>query len=202
MKNTTPIIALLVLASASLPAQTSMSSKRTPVLSQDRVGVSFSKSGDAEYMTVSTNAALGEYLTASASYVDVGGDVLGYSLDGRLTRIGLGARFAVGSGEINFGYAYGIGAIVIGNGLAGNIGEQDAFSLGYRYAFSKELEFAVNISHLSSETAFGDFDVTPVTASIRYNIGQFDISAAFSTEDAYGLVEDENTFSLGVGVSF
>jgi hypothetical protein len=200
MKNTTPIIALLVLASASLPAQTSMSSKRTPVLSQDRVGVSFSKSGDAEYMTVSTNAALGEYLTASASYVDVGGDVLGFSLDGRLTRLGLGARFAVGSGEINFGYAYGIGAIVVGS--FGNIGEQDAFSLGYRYAFSKELEFAVNVSHLSSETVGGDIDVTPVTASIRYNIGQFDISAAFSTEDAYGLVEGENTFSLGVGVSF
>ena len=201
MKNNTPIIALLVLASASLPAQTSMSSKRTPVLSQDRVGVSFSKSGDAEYMTVSTNAALGEYLTASASYVDVGGDVLGFSLDGRLTRLGLGARFTVGSGEINFSYSYGIGAIVAA-GLAGNIGEQDAFSLGYRYAFSKELEFAVNVSHLSSETAFGDIDVTPVTASIRYNIGQFDISAAFSTEDAYGLVEGENTFSLGVGVSF
>ena len=201
MKNTTPIIALLVLASASLPAQTSMSSKRAPVLSQDRVGVSFSKSGDAEYMTVSTNAALGEYLTASASYVDVGGDVLGFSLDGRLTRIGLGARFAVGSGEVNFGYAYGIGAIVA-TGFAGNIGEQDAFSLGYRYAFSKELEFAVNVSRLSTETVFGDIDVTPVTASIRYNIGQFDISAAFSTEDAYGLFEGENTFSLGVGVSF
>ena len=202
MKNTTPIIALLVLVSASLPAQTSMSSKRTPILSQDRVGVSYAKSGDAEYMTVSTHAALGEYLTASASYIDVGGDVLGYTLDGRLTRVGLGARFAVGSGEINLGYAYGIGAIVVGNGLAGNIGEQDAFSLGYRYAFSKELEFSVDVSHLSSDTIGGSFSVTPVTASIRYNIGQFDITAAYSTEDAYGLVKDENTFSLGVGVSF
>lgn len=201
MKHTTPILALVTLLAASVSAQTSTASRRGTGLTQDRVGISFAKSGDIEYTTVSTNAGLGEYLTASASYVDVGGDILGFSVDGRLVRVGLGARFSTGPGEINVGYAYGLGAIVV-TGVAGNIGEQDAFFLNYRHAFAKDFEFTIGVSRLETEALFGDLSVTPITASIRYNISNFDITASFSTEDAYGLEDDENTFSIGVGFSF
>lgn len=200
MKHTTPILALVTILAASASAQSSLASRRTEALKNDRLGLSFSKSGDAEYMTVATTAALGDYLTASASYVDVGGDVLGFSLDGRLLRVGVGARFPVGTGQINVGYNYGIGAVVAGG--FGDIGEQDAFYVGYRQAFARDFEFAVEVAHLDTASVGGDINVTPVTLSIRYNFGQVDVTASFSTEDAYGIQEGENTFSLGVGVSF
>lgn len=200
MKHTTPILALVTLVAASASAQSSLSSRRPEPLSYDRVGVSYAKCGDVKYTTVATSAALGEYLTASANYVDVGGDVAGFSLDGRVLRVGLGARFNTGYGMINVGYAYGIGAVAAG-GL-GDIGEQDAFFLGYRQAFARDFEFAIEVSHLQTTSFGGDLDVTPITLSVRYNIGKVDITAAFSTEDAYGLQDNENTFSLGVGVSF
>jgi hypothetical protein len=199
MKHIIPTLALTTLVAASAVAQVAGAKKNA--LSYDRVGISFAKSGDAEYTTFSTSAALGEYLTISANYVDVGGDTFGLSMDGRLTTVGIGAKFNVGPGDIQVGYRYGLGAITYGT-VSGDIGEQDAFSIGYRQKFARDFEFGVEVAKLETDTVFQNFDVTPITLSLRYNFSGFDITASFSTEDTYGLQDDENSFSLGVGYSF
>jgi len=206
----------LLLAAAVTPAfaQTAPAAKSS--LNYNRVAVGYSSDDSLKGYNVTASALLGGSFIVSGIYddVDAKGDAAG--LNGKLSGFGLAYKFNVGPGDLAIGYAYKTGTVYgdfdnySASGLAS--AEQKGFSINYRQAINKQIEFSVGYSRLNTligliatnGSIVGADSIDSTTNSynigLRYNItNNLDLSLnyAFQNENAGG-----DKFGVSVGYNF
>ncbi len=207
---------LLLLAAAVTPAFAQTAPAAKSGLNYNRIAVGYSADDTLKGYNVTGSALLGGSFIISGIYDDVKakGDAAG--LSGKLSGFGLAYKFNVGPGDLAIGYAYKTGTIYgdfdnyNASGLAS--AEQKGFSINYRQAINKQIEFSVGYSRLDTKIGLiatngsivGADSIDSTTNSynigLRYNItNNLDLSLnyAFQNENAGG-----DKFGVSVGYNF
>jgi len=207
---------LLLLAAAVTPAFAQTAPAAKSGLNYNRIAVGYSSDDSLKGYNVTASALLGGSFIVSGIYddVDAKGDAAG--LNGKLSGFGLAYKFNVGPGDLAIGYAYKTGTVYgdfdnySASGLAS--AEQKGFSINYRQAINKQIEFSVGYSRLNTligliatnGSIVGADSIDSTTNSynigLRYNItNNLDLSLnyAFQNENAGG-----DKFGVSVGYNF
>lgn len=209
MKHLIPTLALTTLVSASAFAQVAPLQK-AKTLSYDRIALGYEQNDVRKGVQASFSALLGSNFFVTGTYRDAEGRDL--DISGTAEQIGIGARFAVGPGDLVLTYSYKQEQLdgAIGNAVILAVAESDVFGIAYRYAINSTFEVSLGLKHEADDggiLAYNvvadtvgaqriDTDDTPVELGVRFNLTkEFDISLGYS----FG---DNDTWTISAGYNF